>query len=168
MTGAGETWKQDSSDLKYNMGMTIKQMHAYISDKVLPILKPWYLSFTHSQFWDDFLEVFEFNCPVFLFPDQLPLSSLSHSQSWLYFLEGYMNSQGHYKILGKQTTNICSPTKRTPQNICSPKKADTTKHFKSQKREDYKICVVPKKRTLQILLIEVWLGWKLLVNISKQ
>ena len=40
MTGAGETKKQDSGDFKYNMGMTIKQIHAYISDKVLPILKP--------------------------------------------------------------------------------------------------------------------------------
>ena len=129
MTGAGETKKQDSSDFKYNMGMTIKQMHAYISDKVLPILKPWYLSFTHSQFWDDFLKGFEFNCPVFLFHNQLPPSSLSHSQSWLYFFEGCMNSQGHYKTSEKQTTNMCSPKKRTLQSIWSLKKADTTKHL---------------------------------------
>ena len=40
MTGAGETEKQNSSDLKYNMGMTIKPMHAYVSDKELPLLKP--------------------------------------------------------------------------------------------------------------------------------
>ena len=110
--------KQDSSDLKYNMGMTIKQMHAYISDKVLALLKPWYLSFTHSQFWHEFLEWFEFNCPVFLFHDQLPISSLFHSQSWIHFFGGYMNSQGHYKISEKQTTNICSL-----------KKADTTNHL---------------------------------------
>ena len=42
MTGAGETENQNSSDLKYNMGMTIiKPMHAYVSgDKELPLLKP--------------------------------------------------------------------------------------------------------------------------------
>ena len=36
---------------------------------------------------------------------QLSLSSLSHSQCWRYFFGGYMNSQGHYKISEKQTTN---------------------------------------------------------------
>ena len=49
-----------------------------------------------------------------------------------------MNSQGHYKISEKQTTNICSP-----------KNADTTKHVKSQKSGDYKTFVVSKKRRLQ-------------------
>ena len=39
MTGTGEVEKQDISDLKYNMGMTIKPRHAYISDKELPVLK---------------------------------------------------------------------------------------------------------------------------------
>ena len=66
-----------------------------------------------------------------------------------------MNSQGHYKISEKQTTNICSP-----------KKEETTKHLYSQKSGHYKTFVVLKKqtlqticslkkRTLQILLIEV-------------
>ena len=39
MTGAGETEEQNSSDLKYNMGMSIKPMHAYVSDKESPLLK---------------------------------------------------------------------------------------------------------------------------------
>ena len=40
MTGTGELDKQDISDLKYNMGMTNKSRHAYLSDKELPVLKP--------------------------------------------------------------------------------------------------------------------------------
>ena len=39
MTGTGEVEKQDSSHLKYNMCMTMKPRHAYISDKELPGLK---------------------------------------------------------------------------------------------------------------------------------
>ena len=72
--------------------------------------------------------------------------------------------------------NICSLKKRTLQNICSLKKR-TLQHFVRKKRT-LQIVVINKgdttnffslkKRTLQNLLIEVWLRWKLLVNICKQ
>ena len=49
ITGTGEIEEQDIRDLKQNLGKTIKQRHAYVSDKELPLLKPRYISLSHGQ-----------------------------------------------------------------------------------------------------------------------
>ena len=128
--------------------MTITQRHTYISVKELPLLKPWYISFTHGQFWHDTCDVFEFSCPVFLFHDQCHYVPHSHIQSCIYIFGGNMNSQGHCKIPKDQTTNICSPKKRTLQNICSLKKGTLQNICSPKKRTLQNICS-PKKRRLQ-------------------
>ena len=68
-----------------------------------------------------------------------------------------MNSQGHYKILEKQTTNICSLKKWTLQNICSLKSGHyktfvmkrLTLHFVViNKGDTTKFCSLKKHRSL--------------------
>ena len=132
--------------------MTITQRHTYISVKELPLLKLWYVSFTHGQFWHDTCDVFEFSCPVFLFHDQCHYVPHSHIQSCIYIFGGNMNSQGHCKIPKDQTTNICSPKKRTLQNICSPKKRTLQNICSPKKRTLQNICS-PKKQTLQTFVV---------------
>ena len=73
----------------------------------------------------------------FIFHDQLPLSSPFPQSVLNILLWGVYEQSRHYKILEKQTINICSPKKRTLQNICSLKK-----------RTLQNICSL-KKRTLQ-------------------
>ena len=140
--------------------MTIKQMHAYISDKVLPILKPWYLSFTHSQFWDDFLKGLNLNVLSFYFMinfHHLVFPIVSFDYIFLRVIwtvkdtTKYQRSRlqtfvvpksGHYKAFEVSK-------KRTLQNICSLKKEKTTKYLYFQKSGHHKRFVVSKKRTLQ-------------------
>ena len=43
--------------------------------------------------------------------------TLSPIRSWIYFFEGGINYQGHYRMWEKQTTNICSPKKQTLQTF---------------------------------------------------
>ena len=69
--------------------------------------------------------------------------ALSPIQSWIYFFEGGLNNQGHHRMWEKQTTNICSPKKRTLQTFVVWKSGHY-KAFVVWKSGHYKTFVVSK------------------------